>query len=139
MENAWQFSKVYPEHVDANGNPRARWYIWRGWGLMSTWAYRYPMSKGAVPLYSYLDGRKLNYIEARKELYVPLYKSLLGLVNPSLEKLVELCKDKDVALWDFDGYHTDDNFDTILNNPDKKMGHAFVLREVINERLQSSW
>src|SRR5574342_482141 len=53
VENAWQFSKVYKEHVDINGNPSEAYWEWaiRGWS--SEWACRYPMGKGVKPEYSY--------------------------------------------------------------------------------------
>lgn len=138
MENAWQFSKVYKEHLNDRGEPNSKWFTWRGIGLSSTWAHRYPMGKGVLPEYTYFNGEKLDYIDARKQLYVPLYRSLLDLIKPEVDKLVSLCETNDIALWDFDGYLTDDSFEDILDNPHKKMGHAFVLREFLRERLKTS-
>lgn len=147
MENAWQYSKVYEEHDD-NGKPNKKWYEWREKGLKKPWADRYPMGKGHKPLYAWMEleffhmmskyrTRPMGYIEARHDLYIPLYKNMLKNVEKELEQLTKLCSMTDVALWDYDGYLTDDSFATILNNPDKKMGHAFVLREVIKGRLEN--
>lgn len=138
MENAWQFSKVYREHLDVDGRPNSKWYQWSRKGFQCSWSYRYPMGKGAIPEYSFLNGTKLGYIESRKQLYVPLYKSMLENLTKEIDDLVQVCEKEDVALWDYDGYLTSDSFDEILHNPSRKMGHAFVLREVINERIQSS-
>lgn len=143
MENAWQYSKVYEQH-DAGGCPSESWYLWHEQGLNSKWAYRYPMGKGARPEYTWFQGRAIGYIEARKELYTLLYRNMLQ--TPRHEReinlLLSLTRDEesgqDLALWDYDGYLTNDSFETILNNPEKKMGHAFVLREVLRERLDAT-
>lgn len=139
MENAWQYSKVYEGH-DLNGEPSIEWHRWRAKGLESKWADRYPMGKGKVPLYSWFDGKKLTYVEARKKLYVPLYKNSIA-TDRHEDQILHIAnllneKYRDVALWDFDGYLTTDSFETIVNNPKKKMGHAFVLREVIQEYMK---
>lgn len=139
MENAWQYSKVY-EGYDKDGKPTPEWFVWSQRGFNARWASRYPMGKETKPLYSWFKEKRLDYVEARKELYVPLYRNMLGVNKICIEavnELTERAKVKDIALRDFDGYHTNDSFETILNNPNKKMGHAFVLREVILERLEA--
>ncbi len=135
MENDWQFSKVYEEHDD-NGKPSKEWFEWRNKGLKSKWAERYPMGKGRVPIYSWND-KPLTYIEARKELYIPLYRESISTQkhNEEIDLILWMLQHDDIALWDYDGYLTEDSFETIVNNPDKKMGHAFVLREVMKERV----
>ena len=38
--------------------------------------------------------------------------------------------ERDLYLWDFDGYNHKElglTYDEVINNPDRKMGHAFVL------------
>ncbi len=139
MENAWQYSKVYAEHDD-NGTPTMEWHEWKAKGLQSKWADRYPMGKGKIPLYSWFDGKKLDYVEARKQLYIPLYKNSIDTDRHEDEiyHLITMLNEKyrHIALWDFDGYLTEDTFETIVNNPKKKMGHAFVLREVILEKMK---
>ena len=73
FENLWQYSKVYAGQVDGNGNPTNEWFWWRREGFYDETAHRYPMGKGAIPLYSIYpqayDNRvteHLGYIEARK-------------------------------------------------------------------------
>lgn len=73
VENAWQYSKVYKPHVDSDGNPTPAWFTWSREGFSRFRADRYPMGKGAVPLYAYYRGLKLGYVESRKKLYAPLY------------------------------------------------------------------
>ena len=62
VENGWQNSKVYLEHVDENGNPSPEYFKWAVEGWNNSRAVRYPMGKGAKPLYSYWNGEKMNYI-----------------------------------------------------------------------------
>ena len=42
MENAWQFSKVYKEHVDSDGNPSVEYRNWARRGWLTQQAIRYP-------------------------------------------------------------------------------------------------
>lgn len=131
MENAWQYSKVYPEHLESDGSVGEKWLKWRQEGLDNPNPIRYPMGRGAKPLYSYFNGEELGYVEARKKLYIQLYKNMLRNRISEILELVKICRNEDVALWDFDGYRTSDSFETILNNPKKKMGHAFVLKRIL--------
>lgn len=73
MENGWQYSKVYDCHIAADGNPTTDYFIWANKGWSDSFAHRYPMGKGVIPKYSYWNGIKYNYIEARKNIYVSLY------------------------------------------------------------------
>lgn len=139
VENAWQFSKVYPCHADENGNPTKEYFEWRDKGWLDREAYRHPMGK-AIPLYSYWkneDGNvlKLGYIEARKKIYVPLYAKAV-LANPYGLNIIKgiLENTSSVALADFDGYNNFElgmSYYDVLNTPKKKMGHAFVLAMMI--------
>lgn len=136
VENAWQHSKAFLEHVDTSGNPTNVYWDWAKKGWSDKWAHRYPMGKGRVPLYSYWDGERLDYIEARKKIYVPLYAEAV-LKTPSWQKLLSLYRGGEkLALRDFDGY---DNvpegmsLTDVLNCPSRKMGHAFVLLALLFE------
>ena len=131
IENAWQYSKVYKEYVDSNKNPTDEYFKWAKKGWASSYAHRYPMGKGVIPLYSYWNGEKLTYVEARKKIYIPLY--IRGaLKSEAFQKLknLYLTTDKDIYLLDFDGYnHVKEGISDkdVVNDPDRKMGHAFVL------------
>lgn len=136
MENAWQFSKVYDCHVDANDDPTIQYFEWAVNGWNSNYAHRYPMGKGAKPKYSYWNGNKLDYISARKHIYVPLYAKAVLKTN-AYKKLQDIvASDKHLYLLDFDAYkHREQNMTMtdVLNCPDKKMGHAFVLFMMLTE------
>lgn len=131
FENFWQFSKVYKEYTDENGEPTEAYFMWRKRGFKSKWAYRYPMGKGRKPEYSLgWNGEKLGYIEARKKLYIPGYASLV-IHTDAFKKLDDIYeKNGTVTLWDFDGYDFKKlgmTLKDVVNCAERKMGHAFVL------------
>jgi hypothetical protein len=138
MENAWQFSKVYPEHVTECGLLTSKYWDWAKKGWSDTWAHRYPMGKGAIPLFSYWDGERLGYIDARKKIYAPLYANAV-VKTKAYERLCELYKERGtITLFDFDGYdHHKLNMTLkdVINNPDRKMGHAFVLAMLLQNDI----
>lgn len=138
MENAWQYSKVYEDHVDDKGEVTDEYWKWAMAGWKRKRAVRYPMGKGATPLYSLWNHRQLDYVQARKVIYVPLYSKAVA-ESEGWKKLQELYKtEKVIVLKDFDAYNHDKLNLTllgVLNDPEKKMGHAFVLKMMLEDRL----
>ena len=131
VENFWQYTKVYSDHVD---DPKA-WIAWRNTGLSSTKPERYPMGKGTKAEFSYIKqlGR-LPYIEARKQIYVPIYRQKLErYCQRGINTLLDMLSVTDVWLLDFDGRQTTETFDEVLNNPEKSLGHAFIIQQYIKE------
>lgn len=144
MENAWQFTKVYTEHATMDGDIHTSYWEWAKNGWASDIAFRYPMGKGRKPLFSLwkVNGefKKLDYIEARKRIYIPLYYHAVKNTE-AFEKLKQkyeqLNKDgKDLYLVDFDAYRhkiMHKSYSDVINNPARKMGHAFVLAMMLEE------
>lgn len=100
--------------------------------------FRYPMGRGARPLYSWWDGKKLGYIEARKRIYVPLYAE--AVVRTSGWKRLSALYDTEplLVLRDFDGYDHAPlgmSLQNVLRDPTRKMGHAFVLAMLLSGDL----
>ena len=133
MENAWQFSKVYADHVDGNGNPTDSWWQWRSNGFADERAHRHPHV--GKPLYSYYCGQKLGYIDARKAIYIPLYvRAILGSPEGFNAILYEINRGTNVAIADFDGYNFKKlgmSYEEVVNNPNKIMGHGHVLAMMV--------
>jgi len=132
MENAWQFSKVYGhlDHIDDNDEPTPSYFAWAEKGWNSARAYRYPMGKGVKPMFSYWDGEKLDYVEARKRIYLPLYAKAVVKTQAwqSLKNLAAFATP--IYLWDFDAHNLPAgtfNYWDLWNNPEIKVGHAYVL------------
>lgn len=137
VENAWQFSKIYPEHTDKNGDPSADYFRWAQEGWSDSRAHRYPMGKGRKPLYSFWNGDRLSYIEARKRIYIPIYAAAV-VKTEAYSRLKQLAQDKDLWLWDFDGYDhraLGMSFAEVVDHPVRKMGHAFVLMGLLEGEL----
>lgn len=140
IENAWQYSKVYSQMADEDGNPTEEYWRWaqEGWG--SSRARRYPLGRKApVPLYSLWDGQRLGYIEARVRIYCPLYADAVE--GTEAFKILSSLYSKwgRITLWDFDGYdHRQRGMtyrDALLDGT-RSMGHSFVLAMMLeNERV----
>lgn len=134
VENAWQFSKVYSAHVDQNNDPTDAYWKWARSGWSDHYAHRYPMEHGMIPLYSYWNGKKLSYIEARKQIYIPLYARAVSR-TAAFERLKTIAADGEVYLRDFDGYRHKDlmmSYQDVIECESRKMGHAFVLAMMLD-------
>ncbi len=132
MENAWQYAKCYAEHADAEGNPTEAYWEWarKGW---SKPAVRYPMGKGAKPLYLLWHGEHLSYVEARRRVYWPLYRDAVKRTG-GFARLKALHAAGPVVLFDFDGYDHERmglTLHQVSHHTSKPMGHAFVLKAML--------
>jgi len=139
FENLWQFSKVYSSHVGSDGEPTLEWFAWRAKGFADRHAHRYPMGKGAIPEYSWWNGQHLGYIEARKKIYAPIYAEYVQRMTcfRELEEIYD--SGETLVLRDYDAYdHVKMGMSLInvINNPDRKMGHAFVLAMILTGVLE---
>jgi len=140
VENAWQFSKVYKKYVGEDGEPSNDWRVWARKGFRNPKAFRYPMGKGAIPEYSYWNGEKLSYIQARKKIYIPLYKTAIK--QHRQEPFKKLCniyeRERRLTLWDYDGYNRKNlnmSPEEVVNNEELTMGHAFVVEQLLLEHF----
>ena len=137
VENGWQFSKCFDYYLD-NGEPGERYFKWAQDGWNSKRANRYPMGKGVAPLYSYWDGEKLSYIEARKKIYIPLYSNAVK--NTLAFKCLQAAHEdyKDIYLQDFDAHNLEPGsfkYEDLWNNSNIKVGHAYVLAMMLEGLL----
>lgn len=137
VENAWQYSKVYEYYAD-NGEPGERYFNWAKEGWNTVKANRYPMGREAKPLYSYWNGEKLTYTQARRRIYIPLYSSAVKKTN-AFGKLQELFHNSEnIYLQDFDAHNlvpTSYEYWDLVDNPNIKVGHAYVLAMMLEGYL----
>jgi hypothetical protein len=139
MENAWQYSKVYKEHIGKTGWPNEKWWKWAKEGWSNPKAIRYPMGKGVQPKYALWcdeDGHfhKLDYIQARKMIYCPLYHDAVEKTSAYKQLMRIYRAEKKVVLLDYDAYDHEAlklRLGNVLHQPLRKMGHAFVLAMMI--------
>lgn len=150
MENAWQFCKVYQQFTDTDGeSPSEAYWTWAKNGWNDSKPHRFPLGRKAVkPLYSLWNGKRLNYIEARKTIYAPLYAKYVEQTD-AYKKLYQIyikycCGDNNdkqkppIALTDFDGWdHLGQGYslEQVINMAKPKMGHAFVLAGLLENNL----
>lgn len=136
VENAWQYSKVYKQHD--NGWPTSFYFDWAKKGFENSIAVRYPMGKGAVPEYFYWNEEKLTYIEARRKIYIPLYKEAVSKTE-AYKELKRIYKSRgEITLFCYDGYdHREFGFswEDVINHPKLSMGHGFVLAMMLEDYL----
>jgi len=140
FENLWQFAKVYPQYAD-DGVPTPEYYAWRDAGWRNQRAVRYPMGKGAKPLYSLWKGNKLSYIQARKEIYIPHYAGEVVKTASYAKVYNWLLAGHDVVLRDFDGYdyiRQGLTLQQVADDPSRPMGHAFVIAMLLTGSLVTS-
>lgn len=139
MENAWQYAKVYPEDLDKDGNPGPSYWLWAEKGWSDPLPRRYPKGRNRAPRYSLWNGEKLSYIDARKKIYVPLYAEAVQRTDgfrqlkTFYESMIKLYL-RDWDGWDMQKYNMKSLTD-VLNNPMRKMGHAFVLAMLLTEDI----
>lgn len=139
VENAWQYLKVYEEHVDPfQTDPNEAWWKWMRRGINQSFAVRYPKGKGAKPLYSYWDGKHLDYISARKRIYIPLYTAAVR-ANRAWPRLQQAyADDPNLILWDFDGYDHQAlgySWNDVIEDRSRSLGHGFVLAMMLEDYL----
>jgi hypothetical protein len=126
MENAWQYAKVYPQHRYDGYWPWAR----VGWD--NPRGVRYPMGKGAKPLHSLWAGTEMDYIAARRQIYIPLYAQAVRMHQlPLFLGLRDLARQHGgLVITDFDAYDHHAmgwSWEQVITCETRKMGHGFVL------------
>ncbi len=134
MEAAWQHSKVYEKYT-TDGEINDGYWIWAYSGWNSKRPERYPMGKGAKPLYSYWNGTKYGYVDARKNIYIPLYKEC-ALKTEAYYKLKKMYEDGvDFYLWDFDVDYNNKSYEELVNDSTKTFGHGYVLKYMMEGKI----
>lgn len=142
FENLWQYSKVYQCHIIPGSIPpmhNNEWYMWRIQGWRNPRAVRYPMGKGVKPVYLHWKRQNMDYITARKRVYAPEYTKNV-IKTGSFKLLQDIYKsDYNIVLLDYDAYDHRKlgmTLKDVINNPDKKCGHAFVLMMILTGELE---
>lgn len=138
FENLWQFSKVYSEYL-YDGAIFWSWFAWRDAGWADKRAHRYPMGKGRKPVFSYWDGERLGYIEARKIIYAPIYAENVKTTISYAQLAGLYLESGEITLKDYDAYDhlkLGMTLKDVINNPNRIMGHAFVLAMMLEGVLE---
>lgn len=134
VENSWQFSKVYSKYLNEDKSIKKEFWKWRRDGFNQKKAIRYPMGKDAIPEFSFWNDKRLSYVEARREIYIPLYSKAVRDTEAFSLLQEEYKKHNNLLLFDFDGYdrrRLGMSFEDVINCDTRKMGHAFVLEMML--------
>lgn len=129
VENAWQYAKVYRQHMDGDTVTETYWK-WAREGWDSSYARRYPMGNGVTPEFLLWDGVRMGYLTAREQVYLPLYAQAVVRTRAFAELESMVARQEPIALWDFDSYDLptrNRTFIQALHDPSKKFGHGLVL------------
>lgn len=145
FENLWQYTKVYKKFIGEDGLPTAEYWKWRTAGFKNDdKGVRFPFGRPCKPEYAYwmIDGEwyKLDYLDARKIIYIPEYAKLVVQTDfyKELKDYYENTPDLKMALLDFDAYNNyKSGMDMVdVYNCSKKAGHAFVLKMLLQDCIQ---
>ncbi len=185
FENIWQFSKIY-EKVPSTTQYYSRWnkkviwshpsethysngqilpayWNWRDKGMKNPDYVRYPVGYKNMHkcLFAIKDNnitKKLNYIEGRKEIYVPLYCELVKKEPKFAELKNKLLNGENLLIIEVDGPHqesieyykqmydvddnfidndtmlaTDENLTIMLNDDKHPFGHGYCLAMALQD------
>lgn len=99
FENYWQAGKRYEGQTDEDVVKMLMW-----WKRQDKGRRRYAGGKGKRVTHAEFGGKNYDYVESRKEIYVPEYAALVKQHVASLFMDVQ----KDVVVYDFDGPRSED-------------------------------
>lgn len=151
FENAWQYSKVYPQlghYGKLSKTETPKWFEWRKRGqtklrngkgirtdsrvskLKKVWR---DTGKPWTPMHSRWGNEQLGYIEARKKIYVPEYLKLIR----KTKTIKQLKKSQDSYLFiDLDGPPkveelSGELLEKMLNDPNHLFGHGYCVAAIV--------
>lgn len=137
VENAYQYAKVYREFIGEDGLPSSAYFEWAQSGWNSSVAVRRPFGYRG-PKYSWWDGEKLDLIESRRKIYIPLYSKAV-VKTPGFKELQRLyAAGENLCLIDYDAYDMDSlgyTPDDVINDDTRTLGHCFVLKFLLEGHI----
>jgi alkylated DNA repair dioxygenase AlkB len=146
MENGYQYMKLYSDRTDDAGYPTLDHARWMLEGIRATEPRRFPMGRGAKPICSVWRNRLIGYVESRLYIYIPLYVEAICR-NADARAAFLALRDMHrrtseagvtLAIYDYDGYDhvkLGRSLVQVAADPYKKMGHAFVLAAMLEDKL----
>lgn len=137
VQAAFQFSKVYAS-LNKDGEPSMYYSSWRDSGFSLNNVSNLSKTKKEKPLYHYWkigeSYRKLNFIEARRTIFIPLYAKEV-VKTEAFAKLKEIASEQNLMLVDYDAYDYEAlgmTLKDVIENPKKEPSHAFILKMLLD-------
>ena len=143
FENYWQSLKVFQDIPFETSSSYFR--------QLSEPKRRYPKSKGKKVLYAKTEtGQELDYIESRKQVYVPEYYQLIKDNEMTLYYKKMLQEGHNLAFYDFDGPRTEGHGVTCLeltedllkdkiNDCSHPFGHGYIVAATIADIMPEKY
>lgn len=134
VRNGFECSKVYSDDVGDDGQPSQRYWDWATAGWNSLNANAALKEPNARPEFFYWEGNRLSALEARKRVFLSLYRNAVA-STPAfchLATMVERCPE--VVLFDFEGFDEtahDLTLKDVLLDMRRPLSHAFVLKAML--------
>jgi hypothetical protein len=141
VENYWQSLKLFQCDLDSAGNILPSYFQRKRDILSNHKGVRHPLPKAAskvaknsnspnksLCLFSYVNGERLSYLEARKQIYCPLY-AYMAEKSEAYAKLFSLHQEGyNLLILDYDGYPVDSTtLDFAFKDESRPFGHGAVL------------
>ena len=142
FESYWQAGKVYaviPRETTLNY-----------WLKCKEAKRRYPGSKGKQVLYAEFNGKRYDYVESRKQIYVPEYYNLIKNKQSVRDYREQLRRGKNIIVYDFDGPRTANGglqclpvelalYEEKISNTAHPFGHGYVVAGTIAGLLPDAY
>jgi len=139
LENAYQFSKVYPQHSTEDGCPSQSYWKWAQEGWNNYKPIKYPMGVWNKHLYHWWNNKKLSSLEAQNQIFLPCYKQAVVKTQAFAKlKSFYLNGQKDIYLIDYEGFNhrfLEKTWDDVVSDPNIPVGQAFALCMILEGYL----
>jgi hypothetical protein len=146
FENRWQYGKMWPtaNHVHSDGLPTAEWFDFRRKGYKSKTPKRRPLpvKQYGFAASAFYNSRVYNYIDSRKQVYVPEYAALIRDAPAVQEMRAMLAQGKDLLILDNDAPPktrwpegrelTQEVWNEMINDPALPFGHGYVVAALVH-------
>jgi hypothetical protein len=157
FENFWQYGKVFPElgQLDKDGNVNAKWVAFRSKGYAENKGHRHPKGtktkdvitrvnntnryRYMLPAFGrYFNGENYDYINSRKNVYVPVYESLVSHTQAYINLKRKVDNGESVMILDLDGPRDGPNKVTSsylrskINDSKSPFGHGYVIAGMLS-------
>lgn len=146
FENYWQYGKVWKHHLKENGRISEDWWKFHLSGESLEKGRRRPLGKQyGRTVTSFYNMRYYEYIESRKEIYVPIYTNLIENTR-SMNSLIRLARSgENIMILDGDGppreiypngaAMTDELWNTMIEDEKYSFGHGYVVAKLLMDSL----
>lgn len=139
IENLYQFSKVYFCHNN-DGEPTDAWNEWRINGWHTRKPIKHPFGAWNHCLYWMWDGKKMDRLQAQKEIFISNYSKAI-VKTPAFQELKKLYNttDTNIILIDYEGFDhrlLNMSWDDVVNHKDWPIGQAFVCAMLLEGHIQ---